>query len=434
MSLPSFPFALLHIPSYLLQLKRSVFPKQISDTPLLLQEGTLVDATANTSRLARGAIKYAEDLIIWPRDKVAIFSTDPGRGIFNAFTGEGDEVKAGNGSLKTWNLSSEDSTGVGELRIEGWPEGRSFHPLGINVLDIPGSEGQEAFLAIANCMSKTCCIEMVKLSYTPSADGSPSLSATFLHSLEHPSITAPNAVVILSEKQVLFTNSFKYPPRKSLLLNTIEQFIAIPGGSVQLLTYDAAQKRTVCDRLISGIALANGLAMNKDKSILAVASSTAHYVRIYDLTDAAGGVTSASQFTLRRTIHVGMSADNLRFVESATTQVASDHEVLLCAGHPRVLEFVKTAKNPEKPFRSPSKVVKIKVPHRGRPMSHSQLIKDLFTTQDKDATTVLECLGAFYGTSSTAAAFTNSQGKNDMIVCGLFDDGILVCKDVDLRV
>lgn len=392
----------------------------------------MVDATSHASIIAKDTIKYAEDLVIWPRDKIAIFSTDAGRGIFNAFTGEGDEVKAGNGSLKTWVIGSEDSTDIRELRIEGWPEGRSFHPLGINTHDIPGTNGQEAYLAIANCMSKTCCIEMAKLAYSTSEAGSPTLAATYLYSLEHPSITAPNAVVILSDKQVLFTNSFKYAPRRSLFLNTIEQFIAIPGGSVELLTYDTVQKRTVCNRVISGIALANGLAMNKDKNILAVASSTAHYVRIYHVTGADQGVTSAAQFTLRRTIHVGMSADNLRFCEPATTEASAENETLLCAGHPRVLEFVKTAKNPDKPFRSPSKVVKIKVPRNALPLSTLQKVKELFTTQDKEAVTIMECLGNFYGTSSTAAAYDVGGGKEGLLVCGLFQDGILVCKDVDL--
>lgn len=396
-----------------------------------MQNGTLVDATPHAFRIAKGSIKYAEDLIIWPRDKIAIFSTDAGRGVFNAFTGEGDEAKAGNGALKTWIIGSEDPNSVQTLVIQGWPEGRSFHPLGINILDIPGSDGKEAYLAVANCMSKTCCIEMLRLAYTSSDTGMPGLSAVYLHSLEHPSITAPNAVVLLSEKQILFTNSFKFPPRHSLLMNTIEQFLAIAGGSVELLTYDAAQNRAVCDTVISGIALANGLAMNTEKTVLAVASSTAHYVRIYDLTDVEGGVTSAAQFKLRRTIHVGMTADNLRFVESPVA-AGLVNETLICAGHPVVLDFVKTAKNPNKPFRSPSKVVKIKVAKQAAKLSLSSKIKELFTTQDHDAVTLFESLGTFYGTSSTAAAFDAGNGKSGMIVCGLFEEGVLVCKDVDL--
>lgn len=294
-------------------------------------------------------------------------------------------------------------------------------------------------MAIANCMSKFCCIEIVKLVYSSESGTKPSLSATFLHSLEHPLITTPNAVVILSESQLLFTNSFKYPPRESLLLNTIEQFIAIPGGSVELLTYDSVQKKTVCDKVISGIALANGLAMNRDKTILAVAGSTAHYVKIYDAVDVKNGVTSAAQFKLRRTVHVGMTPDNLRFFEHAShyttdTPGTQAFETLLCAGHPKVLDFVKVAKNPEKPFRSPSKVVKIKVAKKASSLSTVAKVKELFTTQDEDAVTVFESLGSFYGTSSTAAGYRTSEGKNGMIVCGLFQDGVLVCKEVDLTV
>lgn len=425
------PFGILQIPSYVLQLKRSLFPKAISSIPQLLHDGTLVDATAHASHIAKGSITYAEDAVIWPQDKIAVFSTDPGRGVFNAFTGEGDEARAGNGSLKIWVIGSSADVGVTDLQLQNWPEGRTFHPLGINVLEITGSGGREAFLAIANCMSRICSIELVRLVYTDEGENGPSLSATYLHSLEHPSITAPNAVVILSESQILFTNSFGFPPRKSLFLNTLEQFLAIPGGSVQLLTYDSAQKRTVCDKVISGISLANGLAMNKDMSILAVAGSTAHYVKIYDISNVENGITSADQVKLRRTIHVGMTPDNLRFLESPLA--SGNIERLLCAGHPRVLEFVKVAKNPSKAFRSPSKVVKIKVEKPSAPSTIMSKVKDLFSNQDKDAVTVFESLGSFYGTSSTAVAYRSPGGMDEMVVCGLFQDGVLVCKSVDLE-
>lgn len=432
MSLPTFPFAILQIPSYILQLKRSLLPKSISDTPYLLQHGTLVDARDHTSHIAKGAIKYAEDAVIWPRNKIVIFSTDPGRGVFNAFTGEGDEDKAGNGYLMTWTIGSNDINDVKELRLDDWPAGRSFHPLGITIFDIPGSNGSEAYLAAANCMSQTCCIEIFKLSYSPELPHDTRLSATYLHDLAHPSITAPNALVILSNRQVLFTNSFKYPPRKSLFLNTLEQSLSIPGGSVQLLTYDSAQKTTVCETVIPGIAFANGLAINNERTILAVASSTAHYVKLYDLVNIEHGVTSPGQFQLRRTVHVGMTPDNLRFLDSDDTTGTSG--VLLCAGHPRVLDFVKVAKNPSDPFRSPSKVVKIKVPKQTNPSSTLAKIRELFTNQDVDATTIFECQGSFYGTSSTAVAYASSNSEMSMIVCGLFEDGILVCNGVDLGI
>lgn len=77
--------------------------------------------------------------------------------------------------------------------------------------------------------------------------------------------------------------------------------------------------------------------------------------------------------------------------------------------------------------------MKIKVDKQPTSLSIMEKIKELFTSQDKDAVTVFECLGSFYGTSSTAAAYQNYEGMDEMVVCGLFEDGILVCKDMDLK-
>jgi hypothetical protein len=419
--------AALHIPSYILQITRSLFPQRINETPQLLQDGQLIDAAPKVTRIGRGTATYAEDLVIWARHQLAILSTDPGRRIYNAFTGEGDEVRAGNGSLKIYYLGS-DPPQFYDLSIADWPEGRSFHPLGINILEVGGSGNSEALLAIANCMSKDCAIEVIRITFNASTSSSPPIMASYLHSLEHANITAPNALVILSERQILFTNSFKYPPRKSILLNTIEQFISLPGGSVNVLTYDPAQGKTFCSTVIGNIALANGLALNKEKTILAVASSTARYVRIFDLSDISKGVTSKEQFKLRRTIHVGMMADNLRFCKGEK----SNFGTLICAGHPDPLAFVRTAKNPNEPYRSSSMVVKIKIPKSSAKASLLQNVQDQFTLQDKEAVTVFTSKGEFYGTSSTAETFISATGETDMLVCGLFEDGILVCKNVDI--
>ena len=361
---------------------------------------------------------------MWRTLRLAILSTDPSRGTFNPFTGTGDHAAAHNGKLQIIDLDNDASDPI-DLEIKNWPEGLPLHPLGIDVLEL---RADEALLGVVNMTETRCAVELVRLHAfykRSSPNGRPSIHASHIASFAHPSLTSPNAVVVLSETSVLCTNSFSISPRTSLLANKVEQLLAIPGGSVKLLTCSSGE--TTCRTLVRGIPLANGLALNRNKDLLAVASTTGSYVAFYDVKDLERGVLS-----LRSKVQVGRGflVDNLHFVDDVAG------EVLLCAGHPSAMQYLKLAKAFGKGgVTAPSRVVKITIPsHSNSPAAPGtkDWISSLFSSQGSEAQTVFESAGGFFRTSSTAVAYTAKVGKQNMLVCGLWQDGVLKCEDVHL--
>ena len=361
---------------------------------------------------------------MWRTLRLAILSTDPSRGTFNPFTGTGDHAAAYNGKLQVIDLDDDVRPPV-DLHIKDWPEGLPLHPLGIDLLEL---QADEALLGIVNMTEKHCTVKLVRLHafYQPGEPRArPTIRASHIASFAHPSLTSPNAVVVLSETAVLCTNSFSISPRTSLLANTIEQLLAIPGGSVKLLNRGPGE--TTCKTIIRGIPLANGLALNRNKDVLAVASTTGSYVAIYDVKDLERGVLS-----LRSKVQVGRGflVDNLHFVNDVAG------EVLLCAGHPSAMQYLKLAKAFGKGgVTAPSRVVKISIPVHSS-SAHApgtkEWISSLFISQGQGVQTVFESAGGFFRTSSTAVAYTAKDGKQNMLVCGLWQDGLLKCENVDL--
>ena len=368
--------------------------------------------------------------MIWQKHRIAILSTEPSRAVFNPFTAKGNHRAADNGKLQLYDL---DTGAVEDLVIKDWPKDRAFHPLGINLLETPGT-ANEAILGVANCPEGPCSIEMLRLQYDKETLR---LKVQYVRSLEHPGITSPNAVVVLSENEVLFTNSFGVSPRTSKLLHTIEQSLSLPGGSGKLLTN--SEGKITCKSLISKIPLANGLALSSDRKVLAVASTMGQYVSIYGVDDAAGGIMSSQHLKHRKDVPVGFLVDNLHFVErrhdedpfgDASERVETDY-TLLCAGHPSALEFLATAAKPLDESKAPSRVVKISVPHSVKgPPGIGSAARELFTKRGKEVETLFESKGDFFATSSTATAFETKEGKQAMLVCGLWEKGLLVCEDV----
>lgn len=394
---------------------------------------------------------------MWSRYRVAIASSDPDRGIFNPFSGEGDESKARQGRLSAIDLDDADGRGnkVQHIDIENWPKGKSLHPLGIGLLDEEENKNN-ALLAVVNYAQKSACIDLLRLSISSSSSSNNNssdinkqkhISATYITTFEHPSITSPNAVVILSATQILFTNSFKFTPRKSKPLYLIEQIFAVPLGSLNLLTGNPSNGSVTAEKITGGIALANGLAISHDKRVLCIAGCQAHELYIYDIVGNIDAPFSGANFVYRNRIPVNYLPDNLHFVHPGTSSSSSSlqqavdaHQdyTVLAAGHPSALKYLKCAASKGKYMSSPSRVVKVSIPKRPAPErssrpSVSQALVELFAPTGPGVKTVFESNGDYYGTSSTGAAFSNNDnGSTSLLVCGLWEDGILRCDNVDV--
>lgn len=382
-------------------------------------------------------LKYCEDVVIWHEARLAIISSDPGRAQFNAFTGEGDEAAALDGQLWVYHL---DTRRLAPLHISNWPSDRKLHTLGLGILEqasAPHSPNElHAILSAANYSQKAASIEMLRLTVKTGLSASEdfTVNADLIHTFVHKDLTSPNAVFPLSRSQVLFTQSYGASPRKHPILFKLEQLVAWPGGSVKLATLNESSGESTVSTLVRNISMANGLAMNGNRTVVAVSACTSHAVQIYDFqppTNEAGSTTSF-QLRHRQCVPVSFLPDNLSFVPNDYTGRA---EVLLATGHPDALDFLKTAKNPFGVFKAPSRVAKIMIQPRGHPrQSIATQAKSLFVESGKEVQTIFESRGDYMATSSTAASYLNAKGEAELLVCGLWDDGLLVCKDVDVRV
>jgi len=228
----------------------------------------------------------------------------------------------------------------------------------------------------------------------------------------------------------MFTESYGFVPRKYPILSKLEQVVAYAGGSLKLATQSPTE--ISCVTLVKHISMANGLAVNDKKTIIAVAGCTSHNVHIYDVKGVteSGGIASPEQVKYRKTVPVEYLPDNLSFVPDKEDGT----ETILSAGHPDALGFLKTAKNPNGSYRAPSRVAKITIKGKAQDDLHSFGTKfmNLFSAQGGEAKSVFESKGEYFATSSTAAVYKNSKGKDEVLICGLWEDGILVCRDVDI--
>ncbi len=361
----------------------------------------MVNADVSLERLGNGNLPFCEDVVLWEAGGVAIFSSDPSRDIYNPFAAEGDPTKAASGRLMAYPLAGGDVYDIAP--------GFEMHPLGVGVhRTLP-------ILAVANLTAAGAPVEIFRLAVEEGK-----VRATHVRSLVHPALATPNAVVPLSEDAVLVTNSFRYSAHFSKLLNTLETFLAIPGGTVLRLANE--KDKTTCEVVARGIALANGLAISDDGSVLAVAGCVTSNIHIYDMTSPldADDASMGGRLRFRESIPAGFLVDNLRFVRTDT-----DHVFLAC-GHPSALDFTACAKSHgEKLCGTRAAAVRV----GKRRSKRAGLLNALFTRIDPRVTTVFEDDGGVLGAGATACV----DGTGGIIVTGLFDRrGPVRCAGVEV--
>ncbi|RSH80459.1 uncharacterized protein EHS24_009039 [Apiotrichum porosum] len=439
------PLLALYPLSYVVWLVRTLALPIRVKTPKLLSNGTLVDPTATDPPLVKHVgsdqLPFSEDVIVWQAHRLAIFSSDPGRPFYNPFTNEGDAATAPHARLMLYDL---DKRTVRQLEIGNWPEGRTLHSLGLGLKE---DDNGGAILAVVNIGADFTAVDMVRLAPPTEpndGDGPAHITATYLHSLENPKITTPNAVVPLSEDQVVVTNSFGFSPKTHKVLNTVETILAIPGGKVYALRRAAgsfpgiqssygtfgAQTTATCELVAERFALANGIAASPDGRILLVAGTNSDDVSVYDVDPSGAGPGSGSgtgafapRVHFRETLPVGFLLDNLRYVPKDAQAQQAEGYTFLGAGHPAGLDVLAATESKGKKLAG-SRVVKIHIPvHRPPPSlwrSFTNELSRLFTRVHKRVELVFADSGELVSTSATAVAFTGKTGT-EVLVTGVWD-------------
>lgn len=205
------------------------------------------------------------------------------------------------------------------------------------------------------------------------------LDSILIHkeTVTNPLIKKPNDVVGVGKRSFYFTNDHDSDGGG---LSGIEDFLLIGTGSIG---YFDGKMITLLDE---GIRYANGITTSPDGKKLYVAACTDGSINVYDL----------APFKKTGNIKCNTGVDNLEWDMDGNLWVGA---------HPKLLKFLKHAKNSES--RSPSQVLKINVNNLDHPVTTEIYIND----------------GNPISGSSCAAVF-----KDRLLIGSVFDEGVLLVK------
>ncbi|KAK6008194.1 hypothetical protein QM012_000097 [Aureobasidium pullulans] len=262
-------------------------------------------------------IKYAtklrncEDLVVDDKAGYVVLGCDEGRDVWNTVMGVFGKTTPQNGQLYLYDYSRSPPS-LESIRLLNTPSDYSFHPLGLSL-----HLATDTLLAVNHGTSGST-VDQFHFSRLGN-------SATFIKRISSPYLRAPNAVVQISNTEVLVTNDHFFTPRNSPLLNKIETYLGLPLGGityVNLKTEEAQQ--------IARTPFANGLAVLNSTAV-AVASSSSAKVFLYEMDKS----TTPPTLTYKEAIALPFWPDNLH--------VTGD--TLFITGHAQLAALTKFAKS-----------------------------------------------------------------------------------------
>ncbi|OJD36759.1 serum paraoxonase lactonase 3 [Diplodia corticola] len=280
-------------------------------------------------------LKNCEDVVVLEDQGVAILSCDPQRDAWNTVMGTFlDPTQPG--AIFQWFYSNPDSYPQ-PLALENFGSRGSvdFHPLGIEYHE------ESATLFVTNHASSGPTIEI--FDYVPWG-GFGRASATHRASVSHPALWTPNSIHALNATSFLVTNDHRVRARDHFILNKLETYGALPGGSVVQVTLPSTlpprddgddgplaldPAAIAVTQVAANIPFANGVAVLDAGRTLAVASTNGRAVRLYNITSsttADDGTDGTISLAFKDKIFAPAMLDNLS-VDSRGR--------LLAAGHPR---------------------------------------------------------------------------------------------------
>lgn len=415
-------------------------------------------------------LSFCEDVELLTGPQLAghmLLSCDDNRGRWNTVMGPINDATSRMGALYIWSAHAEASEPY-LLELVDWPQDQTFHPLGTAYRE----EGN--LLYIVNHRLSRSTIEVFELRFKPTNESR--WSARHLYSLVHPIAThTPNSLVVLPGHQLVVTQDHWISKRspgvdqltetyKAVLprylrplapviaraldipiladvLSRLETLLAWRLSWVTLLEYDPQTGSVSQSHIIAaGIPFANGISISPGGTTLAVASTTAKQVRLYDIHMDS---SKSSIFTLPdkyKTIDLEFMPDNLAFTPAHRTGEDSfDGASLIVSGHPAALSLLAMAKDPYT-----REIGKAGIERRKRDAPSLSVVIDVGAGYDDGYTTrrlfessssssgELGKDGKEVGISTSSSAAWDPVSKQ-MVVVGLYGEGALVCEKVELQ-
>ena len=191
-------------------------------------------------------------------------------------------------------------------------------------------------------------------------------------------LRSPNDILAVGSRKFYVTNDHRHPGGWK---RTAEDFLRLADSDV--VFFDGTGFRVVAE----GIVYPNGITMDPDGRTVFVASTTGHSILSYQRDPVSGALLFRERFA------VGTGVDNLEMDRDGTLWIGA---------HPKMLAFLKNARDPESP--SPSQVLSLE--------PSSGVFQEIFSSRGDDLST-----------SSVAAVY----GKW-MLIGSVFDEHLLLCE------
>lgn len=122
-----------------------------------------------------------------------------------------------------------------------FPHADDFHPLGIE-LDVDA----ETLYVVSHAQAGSC-IEVFRVDLSTAR-------LTYVETIRHPLIQAPNSIVSLGDGRLYVTNDHKFRARVAPVLAKVETFSGFPGGTVVYIE----TQRPETAKVVARVPFANG--------------------------------------------------------------------------------------------------------------------------------------------------------------------------------
>lgn len=195
-----------------------------------------------------------------------------------------------------------------------------------------------------------------------------------------------------------------------MFMHEVESLLSLPLGRVYYVRLDGDDVQYTTP--LKAISFPNGIALSKDKALLALASTTTGEVTLYN-------VGSKGALTLKDTIPTPLLPDNLSWQEDGS---------LLVAGHPHFRSIARFAK--KKQLTAPTWLISIA--NRSSSAEDDRTLAVPYGAYNRakihpqySITTVYQSNGTGWS-AGTSATWTGRDRKR-IVMTGLYSNGVLWC-------
>jgi arylesterase/paraoxonase len=258
-------------------------------------------------------VQGSEDIVADPEGRRAYLSVTDFRAL--------ERGDAARGAIYAWDLEAGGAPVPVADDLDG-----PFHPHGLSLIRTAG--GELRLFAVSHPDRASSRVEIFVV------DEGPPLALRHARTVARPELTSLNDVAAVGPEQFYATVDAGTRPDDAL--RPVETFLRLPWSSV--VYFDGARLATV----VSGLTYANGVALSRDGRRVFVAETTGRRLTAYDRDEATGALAQ------RNEVSIGTGLDNI--------SVAAD-DALWIAAHPRMLDFLRHARDPRS--ASPSQVLRV---------------------------------------------------------------------------